>query len=101
MTVLYITELTSGSLDAAGRALPAACLPAVAEQTVTFTTTSVQSAVLNSATSLIRLHADGNCSVAIGTNPTATTANMRLAAGAVEYFGVKPGTSLRVAAINN
>jgi len=46
----------------------------------------------------VRLHADSVCSVLFGTNPTATTANARMAAGQTEYFGVAPGMKVSVIA---
>lgn len=60
---------------------------------------STQSAAFGSNTKLIRVHTDSICSIAFGANPTATTNNMRLAAGQTEYFAVQPGQ--KVAAITN
>ena len=104
MATLYITEFqalgqsgmptwgtTNGPTQAAQQ-------PPIAEQTVAIGA-STQSAAFNAATVLVRLHTDAICSVLFGTNPTATTASARLAAGQTEYFGVAPG--MKVAVITN
>lgn len=65
-------------------------LPPIASQTVTFTTTT-QSAALNDRTTLVRVHVDAIASVECGTNPTATTSSMRMAANQTEYFAVAQG----------
>ena len=100
MPNLYITEFNLEGVDAMGRLMPAARTIPIAEQKVTFTT-STQSAALNASTTLVRLHTDGACSIAFGTNPTATTSNMRMALDQTEYFAVQPGTGLKIAAISN
>ena len=76
-------------------------MPPVAEQTVAIGGSSTQSAVLNAQTGLIRLISDVVCSVSVGTNPTASTTTMRLAANAAEYFTVRKNQSLKVAVIQN
>lgn len=71
--------------------------PPVASQTVAIGGSSTQSAAFNSATYMIRIHADAICSILIGgTNPVATTTNARFVAGQTEYFLVKPGDKLAV-----
>ena len=101
MPTMYITEFAQEGVDAQGRITPIAKVPAVAQQAVVFTGTSAQSAVLSDATTIVRLQADANCSVSIGTNPTATAAQMRMVAGQTEYFSVQPGGALKIAAITN
>jgi hypothetical protein len=101
MPNLYITEFTTEAVDSLGRIMPVAKMPAIAEQVVVFTASSGQSATLNDNTTLVRLQADGNCSVAVGVNPTAATSNMRLVAGQAEYFGFQPNSGLKIAAITN
>lgn len=49
-----------------------------------------------SQTYLIRVHTDSICSILIGTNPTASANNRRLAANQTEFFGVSPGQILSV-----
>lgn len=100
MPNLYITEFAQEGIDALGRVMPVAAALPVAEQKVVFST-SVQSATLSANTTLVRLHSDGVCSVAFGTNPTATTSNMRLGIGQTEYFAVQANSGLRIAAVNN
>ncbi len=92
MAKLYITEFFSQGVDGGSKTpvVPVPQMPPAAEQVVTFTTTT-QSAALNAATRFVRLIADADCHIAVGANPTATTSNLKLIAGAAEYFGVTPG----------
>jgi hypothetical protein len=101
MATLYIAEFerTASSPDGRFSAQIAEAAP-VAEQAVTFSTTT-QSAAFNVATRFVRIHTDAICSIAFGTNPTATTAKMRMVAGATEYFSVPRGESYKVAAVTN
>jgi len=100
MPNLYITEFSNEGVDMLGQIVPVAKAIPLAEQKVAFTT-SAQSAALQANTALVRLHTDGICSVAFGTNPTATTSNLRMVAGQTEYFAVHPGSNLKIAAVNN
>lgn len=103
MATLYITEFVRQGRD--GRAaIPAGEEPAVASQTVAIGGASAQSAALNVATRFVEIHADAICSIKFGANPTATAADMRLAAGdrivrAVEEKAVIDG--LKIAVITN
>jgi hypothetical protein len=81
-----------------GRSVPTGAEPAVAEQVVTFTTTT-QSAAFNARTAFIRVHVDAICSYEFGVNPTATTSTPRMAASSTEFFGVVPGQ--KVAFVTN
>lgn len=73
--------------------------PAVAAQTVSFTSSSVQSAAFNANTGLLRIQCDAICNVVVGgTNPVATTSSMRLTAGQTEYFVVTAGDKVAVIA---
>lgn len=100
MAALYITEFDTVGVDIIGREtfLPKQ-LP-IAEQKVTFTT-STQSSALNERTTLVRVQADGICSILFGANPTATTSNMRLTSGQTEYFVVQANSGLKIAAVTN
>jgi hypothetical protein len=96
MAVLFITEFKGGRKDRSGLALPLAMTPPIAEQTVAIAGASAQSAALNTTTEVVRVHTDAICSVAFGSNPTATATTMRLAAGSTEYFYVVPGSKIAV-----
>lgn len=97
MATLYISEYSESSFGQVPRALPVASEPALTEQTpITISGTSAQSAAFNVKTRVIRVHADAICSILVGANPTATTANKRLAANSTEYFSVQPGDKLAV-----
>jgi hypothetical protein len=94
---LYIAELSDPEVSLAGRIpVDAFHAPPVAEQKVAIGGTSTQSVAFNASTRVVRLHADAICSVAFGASPTATAANLRMAAGQTEYFGVVPGSMLAV-----
>ena len=95
---LFVTEFRSVRNARAGLE-PAASVPPVAEQTVATAAGSAQSTLFNVATDLVRVHALANCCISFGTNPTATVTNMRMAAGATEYFSVPLNGGLRVAVI--
>ena len=100
MGILYITEFADEGRDANGNLAPVAMMPPIAQQAITFTT-STQSAVLNAQTRLVRLHTDSICSVRAAVNPTAVTTDARLAANQTEYFAVPAGSGLKIAAIAN
>jgi hypothetical protein len=89
MAKAYISEYSVVPVIA-GRAVPTGSEPAIAEQVVSFTTTT-QSAAFNAKTVFIRVHVDSICSYEFGTNPTATTSTPRMAAGSTEFFGVIGG----------
>ena len=95
MATLYIAEFASvggtGNFVVAG-----AFAPPITEQTVAIGGGSLQSAAFNTNTSFIRVHTDAICSIAFGTNPTASAAKMRLAASQTEYFSVVPGQKIAV-----
>ena len=96
MATLLITELP-GEIGTASRR-PVVALPPLAEQSVTFSTTT-QSAALGSGTYLVRLIADASCRIKVGANPTAlVTGSLRLAADCAEYFAVQPGAIIAVVA---
>lgn len=92
----YVTELTALATHISGAQI--AQMPPVAEQTVTFTTTT-QSSAFNAATRFICVQNPTICSIAIGANPTATTNTMRLPAETLIYFGVNAGD--KIAFIDN
>lgn len=95
MAIVYISEF--GPLFGPPNL---ATLPPITEQTIAITATSTPSGTFSSGTGLIRVTGDAAFSMAYDKTavPTATGANMRFAAGAVEYFAVNPGG--RVAVIN-
>lgn len=96
MATLWVTEF-SGCAVVNNTLTPAPRVPPTAEQKVTFTTTTA-SAAFNSNTTLVRVIADADCHIEWGTDPTATTDNMKLE-GDNEFWGVvPPGGTLKVAA---
>lgn len=61
---------------------------------VSFNATSAQSAALSSTETQARIVATQPCYIAVGTNPTATTASTYLPAGISEYIAVNPGDKI-------
>lgn len=95
MATLYITEYQGYST--AGTPFQAALEPEQTSQTKAIAA-AAQCTPFGKNTYLIRVHTDAICSILVGANPTATTANKRLAANQTEYFAVKPGQVLSVVA---
>lgn len=88
MATLWITEYEHFGLPIGGSAgamkAQLALEPATADHALSFTT-AAQSSAFNAATRFVRLYASADCHVAFGSNPTATAAKQKLAAG-VEYW---------------
>lgn len=101
MATLYIAEIVDVALSRHGSPPELAQVPPVAEQTVAIGGSSTQSSAFGSTTRVVRVHVDSICSIAFGTNPTATTSTMRMAAGQTEYFAVPVGQSYKIAVIQN
>ena len=97
MAKIYITELANKGAAESGVSIEVASMPPLAEQTITVTGSSAQSAAFNAKTKFIRVATDTPVNLAFGSNPTATTSLLYLPSGAVEYFAVTPG--MKVAAI--
>jgi len=97
MAILFITEYAEEQIGPAGRVGQMGLEPPIAEQIVTFTSSS-QSSAFNSKTRFVRLHTDTNCFLVFGTNPTAVTnTSGRLAQNQTEYRGVPLNASFKVA----
>jgi hypothetical protein len=102
VAVLYVAEFAEMLIGPAGRVGQVPAMPPLAEQTVAIGGASAPTTnAFNAKTRMVRLHTDAICSVAFGTAPTATSANMRLAANQTEYVGVPLGASYKVAVITN
>lgn len=99
MAVLYITEYVNPYHFQANTLL--AGMEPGSDQTVAIGGSSAQSTALKNNTQLVRLRTDAICSVAVGTNPTATTSNARMAAGQESWFAVGPNSGFKVAVISN
>lgn len=102
MAKAYITEYTNRAQDGNNQFFDGGLEPPVAEPTpVVIGAGSLQSAAFNANTTIVRVHVDAICSIAFGTNPTATVNTRRMAANATEYFGVPKGQSFKLAVIAN
>lgn len=93
MAKLYIKEFvrTSRFVEAEY------CLEDSFDQTpVAIGGTSAQSAAFGVSTIAVEIATDAICSVAYGTDPTATANTMRLAAGESRRYAVHPGKKIAV-----
>lgn len=102
MANLYITEYAQIGVDSISRGVMSPQEPPLAEQVVSFTT-STQSAAFNADTRLVRIHTDAACHILFGANPTATTSKQKLIAGQTQFHAVRPDqiSGLKVAAVTN
>ena len=96
MATLKISEYAEMAKDESGDNIAVAMEPAIAEQTVTFTTAAA-SAAFNSRTKFIRVVADAKAHFKVGGSPANPTANSPyLPANLPEYFGVKQAHKIKV-----
>ena len=100
MSNLYISEF-SAIVPAINGVAQIALWPPIVQQKVSFTGTPGVSAAMSAATKYVGIQADGICSFAVGSNPTAAVTDARLPADQWFFFGVAPGTSLKISAITN
>jgi len=83
--------------DVKGAPIPVAQEPGTDLTAVTFTT-SAQSAAFPAGTQYIGIIADGAFHYVVGSNPTATTAALKVPADTLLFLGVEPGD--KIAAID-
>jgi hypothetical protein len=98
MATLYISEYSILPQMSGGQPMIAP-EPSLTTQTVTPISSSAQSAAFNAQTHYIAICCDGIFSYAVGANPTATTAKMRVPADQILFMAVQPGD--KIAAITN
>ena len=101
MSTLYIAEYrllasVPSATNYAPQPAQAPQEPPLVEQTLPISGSSTASAPFNGFTALIRVQCDATCSVLVGTSPSATTVNKRMAANQTEFFGVAPGQQIAV-----
>lgn len=90
MATAYITEYARLSGDADGHFLQIPEEPAVAVQTVTYTT-ATSSAAFNNSTKYIKINLPTGGRILFGTAPTAVAGSTYCIADKDYYFGVIPG----------
>ena len=92
MATAYIREYADIA-HTFSKVVQAGAEPAVADQTVSTSGTSAQSAAFNANTRIIAISTPAAQAVAclFGDNPTALTSSLRLPANSMFFFGVKPG----------
>ena len=98
MPILDITEYSGLATTRDGNKIMAGQEPSLINQQVAIAGASEQSAPFQDTTHFIRIHCDTPCRVAVGSDPTASGASMRIGAGGTEYLGVMPGLKLAVIA---
>lgn len=98
MAVLYITECESMGLDADGKEIQALTMPPIAEQAVTFGTTTA-SAAFNARTRVVMLLSTAAANISFGAAPTATASTTAIPGEVPLFFTVPAGASLKVAAV--
>jgi len=100
MGILYITEYQEISNMPVSRHGQMPQEPALATQTVSYTT-HAESSAFNTKTRFVRLHTDSICSFVFGTAPVAVTTDSRMAAGQTEYHAVPVNQTFKVSAVAN
>ena len=85
MANAYVREYAAVGFGAPGQAMQAPHEPALASQTVSFTT-SAQSAAFNANTRLIWVRADAAANIEVGDNPTATATDYPQILADTDYF---------------
>lgn len=98
MPKVDITEYAELSVSGRGSLIMAGQEPSLRNQQVDIVGTSTQSEALGDTTKFVRIHAEAPCRVAVGSNPTASSASMRMVAGGTEYLGVLPNLKIAVIA---
>lgn len=96
MTVnVWVTEYRELVETARGVTVPIPKEPSIAVQKNGYTISAQIS--LNAETRIVRIVADADIYVAFGTNPTATVSSTKIPSGTVEWRGVTPDVSPKVA----
>lgn len=107
MSVITITEYATIAIpQVGGLSAQVPQEPPLAEQAITITASSVQSAAFNAQTTLVRINIDGTAAAAItfGTNPTAAipsagSGSQRVSPNGSQFHGVPKGAAFKVAFI--
>lgn len=93
---VYITEYSKLATDDNGHTVASGAEPSVAEQRVTVSGTSAQSAAFTEQTDFVMIHTTEVVCLKFGTDPTATNDRHRMAAGETRFYGVKSGSKVAV-----
>lgn len=91
------SNYTTAAKDQNGHTLQ--CIAIGTTQNRTFTGTTAQSSAVGATTNIVRVVATQNCWIKFGASPTATTSDIYLPSGVVEYFKITPGH--KIAAIQD
>lgn len=95
MAVADITPFSDLAQDSKGNVIPSGVYPGVGNNIqVEIGVASAPSAPMPETTRLVRVHTEAACRFAVGTNPVATSASPRMAAGQTEYMGLRAGDKI-------
>jgi hypothetical protein len=99
MAMLWVTEfLGCGDKGLSGGWSDYPAVPAIATQTVEFTTSAATANAFSDACEKVAVSANADCHIRFGVSPTATTGDLKLQAGVVYMFTIG-ARSLKVAAV--
>lgn len=93
------TRIHEGSTALNDGEIPIALHPMTSQAAITATASSQQSAAFASTTEIVIVDTDEAIHILVGKDPTATTANLKIAAGGRYEFGVPRGEGYKVAVI--
>jgi len=96
---LFITEYAAAAVDRFNYSIASGKEPAIADYSITSTSSSQQSPFFSEQTAFVMLHAQEATCIAWGKNPTAVTTKQRMAAGETRYVGVPAAQGFRLACI--
>lgn len=98
MATATVTEYEKLAEDSRGHVMPVPMEPALASQSVTYTTSTAVSNAFNANTRYVYIQTnDTNAHVKFAATPTATANDRLLIAGDGAFFGVHPGISMKAA----
>jgi len=100
MATLTISEIGALWQSPQGDWVGAPVVPALVEQTLSIGPAAVSSAPFQGATRFLILHADAQCSIAIGAAPVAAAGLHALGPGDTRLYAVAPGQMLSVIAVS-
>jgi len=98
MATLFITECESMGLDADGFEIQALKMPPIAEQAVSFSS-STASAAFNDRTRVVMLLSTAAANISFGASPTATASTTAIPGEVPLFFTIPAGASMKVAAV--
>jgi len=98
MAIATVTEYESLAEDSRGNTVPVPMEPAIASQSVSYTTSAAVTNAFNKRTRFVYVQTnDTNGHVKFGASPTAAATDRLIIAGDGAFFGVHPLIDMKVA----